>query len=149
MFLTVSDQRVCHARDVAKLETESQQLSLPTWKTTLCPMRGIVSGMATIRKGTRLHYYIKEWIEHLGLTDDQVASRMGLSSRSSVWKLYTEQHRLTPGKVAQIADALDRDPKELLFPPDVPSLDAMAEGVSKELRAAMVTDIARRMRRAG
>jgi len=104
--------------------------------------------MTTIRRGARLHYYIKEWIEHLGLTDDQVAARMGLSSRASVWKLYKEQHRLTPHKVAQIAEALDRDPRELLFPPDVPSLDALAEGASPEQRAAMVTDISRRMRRA-
>lgn len=104
--------------------------------------------MATIRKGARLHYYIKEWIEHLDLTDDQVAARMGLSSRSSVWKLYTEQHRLTPEKVARVADALDRHPNELLFPPDVPSLDALAEGATAEERAAMVTDIMRR-RRAG
>jgi transcriptional regulator with XRE-family HTH domain len=105
--------------------------------------------MATIRKGARLHYYIKEWIEHLGLNDDQVASRMGLASRSSVWKLYTEQHRLTPEKVARVADALDRDPRELLFPPSVPSLDAIAEGASPEERAQMVVDITRRMRKAG
>jgi transcriptional regulator with XRE-family HTH domain len=105
--------------------------------------------MATrIRKGARLHYYIKEWIEHLGLTDDQVAARMGLASRSSVWKLYTEQHRLTPEKVARVADALDRHPNELLFPPNVPSLDALAEGASPEQRAAIVTDIARRLRQA-
>jgi transcriptional regulator with XRE-family HTH domain len=102
--------------------------------------------MATIRKGARLHYYIKEWIEHLGLTDDEVAARMGLASRSSVWKLYTEQHRLTPEKVARVADALDRHPNELLFPPNVPSLDALAEGASPEERAAMVTDIIRRKR---
>lgn len=101
--------------------------------------------MAT-HKGARLHYYIKEWIEHLGLTDDEVATRMGLASRSSVWKLYTEQHRLTPEKVARVADALDRHPNELLFPPNVPSLDALAEGASPEERAAMVTDIIRRKR---
>lgn len=105
--------------------------------------------MATIRRGARLHYYIKEWIEHLGLTDDQVASRMGLSSRSSVWKLYTQQHRLTPDKVARIADALERDPKELLFPPTIPSLDALADEATPEQRAAIVTDISRRLRKAG
>lgn len=104
--------------------------------------------MATIRKGARLHYYIKEWIEHLNLTDEIVAGRMGLASRTSVWKLYTQQHRLTPEKVARIAEALDRHPNELLFPPEVPSLDALAEGASRELRAAMVTDIMRRMKRA-
>lgn len=147
--MAVFCERVFHAREVANLETICQALSFPTWKTTLCPTADIVSAMATIRKGARLHYYIKEWIDHLGLTDDQVAARMGLSSRASVWKMYTEQHRLTPEKVARLADALDRDPKELLFPPSVPSLDALAEGASPEDRAAMVLDIARRMRKAG
>lgn len=105
--------------------------------------------MATIRKGARLHYYIKEWIDHLGLSDQDVANRMGLSSRTSVWKLYTEQQRLSPAKVARIADALDRHPNELLFPPDVPSLDALAEGASDTQRAGMVADIMNRMRKAG
>jgi len=104
--------------------------------------------MATeIRKGARVHYYIKEWIDYLGLNDDTVAQRMGLSGRSAVWKLYSQQHRLTPAKVAQIADALDRDPRELLFPPQVPSLDAIADGASDTVRALMVGDIMRRMKR--
>jgi len=105
--------------------------------------------MATIRKGARLHYYLEEWFRHLGLSDQDVASRMGLSSRTSVWKLRTEQHRLTPEKVARIADAIDRHPNELLFPPEVPSLDAIAHGATLEQRAAMVTDIMRRMKKAG
>lgn len=102
-----------------------------------------------IRKGARLHYYIKEWIDHLGLSDETVAGRMGLSSRTSVWKLYTEQHRLTPAKVLRLADALDRHPNELLLPPETPSLDAIADGATPEQRAAMVTDIMRRLKRAG
>lgn len=105
--------------------------------------------MATIRKGARLHYYIKEWIEHLGLTDEVVAGRMGLASRTSVWKLYTEQHRLTPEKVARLAEALDRHPNELLFPPETPSLDALADQATPEQRSAMVTDIIRRLQKAG
>ena len=120
---------------------------MPTWKTTLPASGAIVSTMATIRKGARLHYYIKEWMEHLGLSDQDLANRMGVS-RTTVWKRYSEQQRLSPAKVAQIAEALDRHPNELLFPPDVPSLDALAEGASKEERAAMVVDIMRR-RRAG
>lgn len=122
---------------------------MPAWNATDMGPAAMISAMATIRKGARLHYYIKEWIDHLGLTDQDVANRMGLSSRSSVWKLYKEQHRLTPQKVAHIADALGRHPSELLFPPEVPSLDALAEGASPEERSAMVADIARRMRRAG
>jgi transcriptional regulator with XRE-family HTH domain len=101
-----------------------------------------------IRKGRRPHYYIKEWIDHLGLSDEDVARRIG-TSRTTVWKRYTEQHRLTPEKVAQFADALDRHPNELLFPPEVPSLDAIADGATEAQRAAMVGDIVRRMKQAG
>lgn len=103
--------------------------------------------MAT-RPGTiKIHYYIKEWINHLGLSDDIVAERMGLSGRAALWKLYTEQHRLGPIKVAAIAKALEVHHNELLFPPDVPSLDAMAEGATIEQRAQIVADIARRMKK--
>jgi transcriptional regulator with XRE-family HTH domain len=106
--------------------------------------------MATphIRKGARLHYYIKEWMVYLDVSDEELANRMGVS-RTTVWKRYTEQHRLTPQKVAQIADALDRHPKELQLRPEEPSLDAIAEGSTPEQRAAMVTDIMRRMKKTG
>jgi transcriptional regulator with XRE-family HTH domain len=105
--------------------------------------------MVTIRKGARLHYYLEEWFRYLGLSDEDVAHRMGLSSRTSVWKLRTQQHRLTPEKVAQIAHAIGRHPSELLFPPEVPSLDAAAEGATPEQRAAMVVDIIRRLKKTG
>ncbi len=109
----------------------------------------IVSSMATrIHKGRRPHYYIKEWIEFLGLTDDIVAQRAGVD-RTTVWKWYTQQQRLGPDKVAQLAEALDRDHRELLHPPTVPSLDALAEGASDAERAAMIVDITRRMSKAG
>lgn len=104
--------------------------------------------MATIRKGARLHYYIKEWMVHLGISDEKLAGLMEVS-RTTVWKRYTEQHRLTPQKVAQIANALNRHPNELLFPPEVPSLDAVAEGATPEQRAAMVVDILRRLKKTG
>ena len=106
--------------------------------------------MATdkIRKGAKLHVYVKEWIDHLGLSDETVGNRMGIS-RTTVWKRYKEQHRLSPSKVAQFAAALGRHPSELFYPPDVPSLDAVAEDATPEQRAAMVIDIMRRLKKAG
>lgn len=95
----------------------------------------------------QVRYYIKEWIEHLKRTDDEVADKLGLSGRSALWKLYTEQHRLAPQKVSQIARELGVHPSDLLFPPEVPSLDALAEGATPEQRAAMVRDIARHLRK--
>ena len=45
-------------------------------------------------------------MEHLGISDEVLAGRIGVSSRTTVWKRYTEQQRLDLGKIQQIADAL-------------------------------------------
>lgn len=96
-----------------------------------------------IRKGARLHYYIKEHMERLGVSDEAMAGRLGIG-REAVWKRYTEQGRLDPGKVLAFADALDMHPSELLYPPGVPSLDAIIDGSTEEQRS-MAADIVRRM----
>lgn len=101
--------------------------------------------MATerIRKGARAHIYIKEWMVHLGVSDDVMAGRLGIG-RTAVWKRYTEQHRLDPGKIQQFADALGISRYQLYFPPEVPSLDAIAEGATPDQRQ-MAADVLRRM----
>lgn len=96
-----------------------------------------------IRKGARLHYYIKEHMDRLGVSDEAMAGRIGVT-RETVWKRYTDQRRLDPFKVLEFADALDMHPSELLFPPGTPSLDAIANGASPDQRE-MVADIVRRM----
>jgi transcriptional regulator with XRE-family HTH domain len=58
-----------------------------------------------IRKGTKPHLYVKEWMEHLGISDETLAGRIGVS-RTTVWKRYSEQRRLDLGKIHQIADDL-------------------------------------------
>lgn len=119
-------------------------------------MEGTVSGMATktpkgkapqapaqIRKGARPHVYIKEWMEHLGYSDDRMAGLLGVS-RTTVWKRYTEQHRLDPGKIEHFAHALGISRSQLNYPPGVPSLDAIAEEATPDQRE-MAADILRRM----
>lgn len=117
-------------------------------------MEAIVSGMATqkgkppadivrIRKGAKPHVYIKEWMEHLNVSDDEMAGRLGLASRSAVWKRYREQHRLDPGKIQQFADALGIQRSQLNYPPGMPSLDAIADeqgldGAARERLADVV-----------
>ena len=99
--------------------------------------------LTKIRRGARLHYYIKEHMERLGVSDDVLAGRLGIG-RETVWKRYKDQRRLDPEKVAQIADALEMHPSELLFTPGVPSLDAIAKDASAEQRE-MAADILKRM----
>lgn len=109
-------------------------------------MEAIVSGMATtrIRKGARPHIYIKEHMDKLKVSDDEMAGRLGLGSRSAVWKRYKEQHRLDPGKIQEFADALGIPVSQLSYPPGVPSLDAIAEDATPEQRE-MAADILQRM----
>jgi hypothetical protein len=96
-----------------------------------------------IRRGARLHYYIKEHMDRLGVSDEAMAGRLNIS-RETVWKRYTEQQRLDPGKIAAFADALDMHPSELLYPPGTQSLDALVEGADPAQRE-MVVDIVKRM----
>jgi transcriptional regulator with XRE-family HTH domain len=120
----------------------------PDWKTTPQDMEAIVSGMATdrIRKGARPHVYIKEHMDKLKVSDDEMAGRLGLGSRSAVWKRYKEQHRLDPGKIQEFADALGIPSSQLYYPPGVPSLDAIAEAeeATPEQRE-MAADVLQRM----
>lgn len=120
----------------------------PAWKTTPQDMEAIVSGMATtrIRKGAKAHVYVKEHMNKLGVSDDDMAGRLGLASRSSVWKLYREQHRLDLGKVQQFADALGIPISQLYYPPGVRSLDAIAEDAdATPEQREMAADVLQRM----
>lgn len=82
-------------------------------------------------------------MDRLGVSDEVMAGRIGVS-RETVWKRYTEQRRLDPGKIQEFADALEMHPSELLYPPGTPSLDAIMEGADSDQRN-MAADIVRRM----
>jgi transcriptional regulator with XRE-family HTH domain len=92
--------------------------------------------MATdrIRKGAKTHLYIKEWMENLGISDDEMAGRIGVASRTTVWKRYREQHRLDLGKIQEFADALGISRSQLNYPPGIQSLDAIAEKLTPAQR---------------
>ena len=95
-------------------------------------------------KGAKPHLYVKEWMDHLGISDDEMAGRIGVASRTTVWKRYTQQQRLDIGKIQQFADALGISASQLNYPPGIASLDAIAEGVTADQRA-MAADVLRRM----
>jgi len=82
-------------------------------------------------------------MDHRGVSDGVMAGRLGVT-RETVWKRYTDQKRLDPGKIAEFADALDMDARELLYPPGTKSLDAMVEGADAATRQ-MAADIVQRM----
>jgi len=98
-----------------------------------------------IRKHAKLHLYIEEWMEKRGLNDAGLGNRMGVSA-TTVWRWRNEQHRLDPGKIANIANALDLDdPRDLFSPPArpvIPHLDQLADDDYKAVR-----DMAERLAR--
>ncbi len=85
-----------------------------------------------IRPNARTHLYIDEWMRERDLTDEALGLRMG-KSRVTVWRWRSEQHRLNPGKIAAIAEALDLAPSELWRPPGRPSLDALVQDEGDEV----------------
>lgn len=79
-----------------------------------------------IGRKAKSHLYIDEWFEHRGLNDEKVAGRLGVD-RTTVWKWRKYPNRLDPGKLAQLAIALDCDPADFWRPPARISLDAIAK----------------------
>src|SRR5262249_37325551 len=96
-----------------------------------------------IRYGARVHLYIEERMEKLGLSDEKVANRIGVA-RETVTRWRGQQHRLNPGKIAARAKALDCEPEELWRPPSRPSLDAIVKDAPDEVQT-LAADIVRRL----
>jgi len=100
-----------------------------------------------IRSAARAHLYISEWMEHRGLSDDQIGNRLGVG-RTSVWRWRTQQHRLNPEKIAALAEALDVEPQELWRPPARRSVDALLRDAPDELHETAVDIVERLLKRA-
>jgi hypothetical protein len=105
---------------------------------------GYVSTMVT-RIGPRRprRLYVKEWMDFKGLSDEQVGNRLD-RARETIWRWRTEQHRLNPEKLAELASALDIEPQDFYRPPQRPSLDAIVESAPDDLRNTAI-DIVRRL----
>lgn len=107
-----------------------------------------------IRKSAKLHAYIEEWQERLGLNDASLGRRIGGGdggegvSATTVWRWRTQQWRLKPPTVEAIAKALNLDdPRQLFSPPPPESrppipLDALGDDDYKT-----VHDLAARLAR--
>lgn len=122
---------------------------LSNWQTTIHRRDSSVTNMASddttrIRAGGRAHLYIEEWFEARGLNDEKVGNRIG-RDRATVHRWRKEQHRLNPGKLAELAAALDLEPAELFRPPSSgPSLDVMVKDTDPNDRD-MIVDVVRRL----
>jgi len=104
------------------------------------------SGMVTKIGGKRRqHLYITQWREGKGLSVEKVADRVGVS-RESVWRWENQQHRLNPGKIKALADAIGCNPEDFWRLPARPSLDAMVKDLDDDTYELTV-DLVRRAAR--
>jgi transcriptional regulator with XRE-family HTH domain len=63
------------------------------------------------------------------LSDTKLAGRIGVA-RETIYRWRTEQHRLDPGKMGAIADALGIEPDDLWYPPTKrTNLNALAQNL--------------------
>jgi len=100
-----------------------------------------------IRKGARVHLYIREWIDYRELSDETMAGRLGVA-RETVWRWANQQHRLNPEKIAALAYALDIEPEDLWHMPTRRSVDAILKDVTDEMHETAVDIVQRLTRRA-
>lgn len=106
-------------------------------------MRRTITSVVTriyTTRGSRL--YLREWRNHVGRTQQQVAERIELPDRQGVdkgtvsrWENYQQPKGRKPGpeEVAAYAHAIGRDPGEMWHPPPA---GQVRPSIDKELASA-------------
>lgn len=77
--------------------------------------------------------YLQEWIEHRGLTAEQLAGRLD-TSKSVVSKLATGKQRYNQDWLEAIAYALDCEVQQLYRPPNAPTANELLSMMTPEAR---------------
>ena len=89
-------------------------------------------GQATVPQNS-VRFYLAEWREHRGLTQQQLANRLGVTGVTvSRWE--TGQRQPDWDAEADIAKALNADPVDLRRHPDHPSADALLRDQPDDVR---------------
>ena len=77
------------------------------------------SSMDKIGRRYPVHAYVAEWREYLGLTQEQVAQRIGCGT-GTVSKKESRPHKIDMEWAAKFAQAFDLHPPERVFRPPPP-----------------------------
>jgi transcriptional regulator with XRE-family HTH domain len=105
----------------------------------------MLTGMVTrIGTGKRQHLYIEEHMRAKGLSDQDVADRLE-TSRVTVYRWRKEQRKLTPEKIAALAEAIGIDPEQFWRLPGRPSVDAILRDAPIEIVAEIAAEAARKV----
>jgi transcriptional regulator with XRE-family HTH domain len=94
-----------------------------------------------LRPLERGYLYIAERQAAAGLSDAQLAQRLGVS-RQTIFRWKKEQWRVTADNMEKLATVLGCEPRDLFRPPAFESVDAIIEGLADHMRQ-MVVDIAK------
>jgi transcriptional regulator with XRE-family HTH domain len=92
--------------------------------------------MATSHDSPYRHY-LREWREHRGLKQEELAARTGIST-SVISRYETGDRRIHMEAQFKLMAALGITPPQFFSPPEAPSLDALVAGETPEQRRRLV-----------
>ena len=87
--------------------------------------------MDRIGQRSPLRFYLAEWRKARGLTQQQLADRLG-RAKSTISQLENGKMDMTGHYMAALAEALNIDPVDLHHHPDRPSVDEMLRNATPE-----------------
>lgn len=97
-------------------------------------------GVARIGPRRAKRVYLVEWRESRGLTQEQLADRLGVASMTvSRWE--TGRAQVTTNVLAAIAEVYGAESEDFYRHPDTPSADALLRGQSTEIRNQAISII--------
>jgi len=93
--------------------------------------------------------FLTEWREARGLTQQQVADRLGTSAMTvSRWERQAGSHKPNIDQLAALAEAYQIEPQDFYHHPDRPSPEALLRDQPKEIQEQAI-NIIRAIRRHG
>lgn len=118
--------------------------------TTVNGAFAIFTAMANSNAGSRIgirRYYLKEWREALGVKQQDIATRLGVSKtviyRWENWEPDNENTRLPSiNDIIAYADALGTEPAFLMMPPERADAGARVSALPPELQAEVTKYVA-------
>jgi transcriptional regulator with XRE-family HTH domain len=93
----------------------------------------MIHSMDRIGSKRALRWYIREWREYRGLTQDQVAERAN-TNKGQISKLETGAQRMNDSWASRLADAFGVEPWQLLRHPEAPDPADLLAGLLEQDR---------------
>lgn len=89
------------------------------------------------RNPNKMRVFLKEWRDHLNLTQETVAERIGIT-KGTVSRMESNVREPNLGYLAAFAEAIDREVSDLFRLPGAPTRDELLRGYSNEELTAAI-----------